>query len=80
MKRLFKKIVVPESNEVVEKEAVQLWVVSWISRHGACSYDIRTEFEAFENKQDALDFKQSLENAFKLLKHTHKTNVSINQN
>lgn len=67
----------PQSNEVKTVDAVQLWTVRWLSRYGAFSGDLREEVEAFTSEQEAVDFKVALENAFKLLKHTSGTTVTI---
>ena len=73
----FKKLSVPKTNETVQKETLVLWVVSWQSRQGAYSSDISKEFEAFSSEEDAKEFKISLENAFKLIRHTSGTKVTI---
>lgn len=82
MKNLFglftKKIIeIPVSNEVKEQEAVQLWYVSWTSRNGRYYSDTNKEIEAFTSEEAALNFRQSLKNAFKLIKHTSENEVYI---
>jgi hypothetical protein len=72
-----KKLVVPQSNETVEKDVVQLWRVDWESRYGSFSNNTKKETEVFTSEEDAKAFKLSLENAFKLIKHTSGNQVSI---
>ncbi len=74
---LFKNVTVPQANDTKEVQAVQLWSVRWLSRYGSYSGDVREEMEAFTSEQDAIDFKQALDNAFKLLRHTSKTTVVL---
>lgn len=77
--RLFtrKLLTVPQTNETTQIEVVQLWTVRWVSRNGPYSGDLRQEVEAFTSEADATAFKQSLENAFQLLRHTSGTTVII---
>ncbi len=76
----FKKTVTPESNETTEKDSVVLWIVLWYSRYGKFSTNIQREYEAFPDQRDAIQFRESLISAFKLLRHTHGTDVSIYSN
>lgn len=73
----FKDLLVPRSNELKTVKAVQLWEVRWMSRHGEYYMDVRPEMEAFSSEQEAVDFKVSLEQAFKLVRMTSKTRISI---
>ena len=63
----------PENNEMVEVDTVQLWFVEWMSRHGEYSTDLQVEIEAFTSLETANAFKNALDAAFKLLKHTSGT-------
>lgn len=68
--KLFKKII--RSKSTIELEAIEQWVVTWISynRNPSYSYnypDRTKEFKAFVNKEDAQAFKEALEDAHKLL-------------
>lgn len=56
------------------------WTVSWTSRYGEFYDDINTEFKVFPNKHDAVEFKDALKYAHKLLKNTHDTEVKLYQN
>lgn len=67
---IFKWLRVPESNETKEIEVVQLWEVRWESRDGPFSSDSRPEVECLKFEQEAIDFKQSLENAFGILRYS----------
>jgi len=83
IKRLFyKKIIeVPENNEIKEIETVQLWIVRWVARQGPYIFsDPVEQLEAFSSEEEALKFKESLENAFKLLRYTVSTKVIIEKN
>tara|TARA_R110000796_G_scaffold126204_3_gene240904 strand:- start:1946 stop:2203 length:258 start_codon:yes stop_codon:yes gene_type:complete len=62
---------------VVLSTNVHTWIVEWNSRYGQFSTDTRTEVEAFTSENEAKFFKKSLEDAFKLIKHTSGTSVSI---
>ena len=56
------------------------WTVRWQSRHNEYSSGTRPEAEVFPIKQDAEDFKQALEQAFKLIRYTSGTRVTIEEN
>jgi hypothetical protein len=73
----FKKTKTPVSDELKIVETVQLWEVQWTSRHGGFSSDTRPEFEVFTSEEAAKGFRDSLIAAFKLVKHTHGTNVDM---
>lgn len=72
-----KPIQVPATNEVKTIDAVQVWTVRWLSRSGPYSGDLRQEVEAFTSEDEAKAFKEALENAYKLLKHTSGTTVTL---
>lgn len=74
-----KKIEVPLDNETVEVDTVVLTFVSWYSRKGKYSDDTKVEVEAFPNESDATCFADSLRAAFKLLRHTSKTDVKVSK-
>ena len=77
---ILKKIFTSKSTETKEIEAVKTWIVSWTSRKGRYSTDVKTEFEAFVDMQIAKNFKLALENAFKLIRHTSENTVTITEN
>lgn len=78
-KLLIKKKTVPSNNETKTVDAIQLWRVEWISRNGQFFADTIKEVEVLTNEKDANDFKISLENAFKLLKHTSGNIVKLSK-
>lgn len=72
-----KPVEVPATNETKTVDGVQVWTVRWLSRYGEFSGNVREEVAAFVNEQEAKDFKESIENAFKLLRHTSGTTVIL---
>lgn len=77
--RIFRKKVVnkPINSNTEEAEAVQLWVVKWVSRYGKFSTDTKDEFEAFTSKELAESFASDLREAFKFIKHTSQTEAVV---
>jgi hypothetical protein len=73
----FRKKVVPAANDTKEVLVYEMWEVRWDSRYGSLSYDTQHEVEVFPSEQDARDFAVALKNAFKLIKHTSGTDVSL---
>ena len=65
------------SGEQVKLAAVELWYVRWYSRHGEWSHSVEPEVEAFTSYEDAKHFKQELEAAFELIRHSHGNWVDI---
>jgi len=76
MYNFFKKSV-PRKSRHKDVIAADLWIVSWRSRYGEYSSDIKKEYIAFTVKKDAEGFAQSLRDAFKLLKHTSGNIVNL---
>ena len=72
-----KKLTVPETNDTIEIESIQLWKVQWTSRYGEFSGHTSQEFEAFTSEREANDFAESLRNAFKLIRHTSGNTVTV---
>ncbi len=66
----FKWLTVPGSNSTKDIKVAQTWEVRWRSRHGEYSGDTRPELESFLSEAEATAFVKSLENAFKLIRHT----------
>jgi hypothetical protein len=58
-------------------DAVELWEVRWRSRYGEYFGDTQDECEVFPIEADAHAFAQALRDAYKLLKHTSGTKVSV---
>jgi hypothetical protein len=77
MNLLYKWLTVPKSNEVTQKQAVQLWEVRWRSRHGDFHADTRPEVECFTSEQEAEDFAQALRQAFALIRHRSGNRISV---
>lgn len=75
-----KKITVPETNGTKEIETLQTWTVEWTSRYNQWQSGTKQEFEVFTSEKEALDFKLALQNAFKLIRHTSRTDVKITKN
>lgn len=73
---IFKKLFAP-SGEKKELTAIENWSVRWYSRHGSYSGDTRKECEFFTSKEDAEHFAEQLRDAYKLIKHTSDTSVSV---
>lgn len=65
------------TNETKTVDAVELWYVEWTSRYDKYCNDTQKEFEAFPSKEDAENFAESLRQAFKLIRHTSQTRVSV---
>lgn len=75
----FKNIFVPNDKKV-SLIAYESWTVRWFSRYGEFSSSIKEECEVFTSEEEAEFFKNSLEEAFKLIRHTSHTKVTINKN
>lgn len=77
---IFKKIKVPSNLLKIDLIAIEMWEVRWDSRNGRYSGDEIQEIETFTSKEDATIFKESLEDAFKLLRYSGGiTNVKISK-
>jgi hypothetical protein len=79
MKNSFKKITIPTdaTKDVLARES---WKVMWISRCGQFSGDTNKECEFFLSEKEANDFAEALRAAFKLIRHTSNTCVSVQKN
>lgn len=73
----FKKLTVPQSNEKQAVVVIQLWEVRWQSRFGKYSADTQRELECFTSEVEARAFAESLQAAFRLIRHTNGTAVDI---
>lgn len=73
----FKKLKTPVNNEIKETDAVQMWEVRWRSRHGECSWDMRSEVEVFLSESDANAFAESLRAAYRLTRTTFGNYVEV---
>ncbi len=78
MLNIFKKSVPTNETKVVD--AAKSWTVTWYSKNGEYSTNKEQENAVFLSIDDAEGFKKSLESAFKLLRYTYGTNVTIKEN
>jgi hypothetical protein len=53
------------------------WEVRWESRHGEWSHNVKPEIRAFPTEDGARAFANALNAAFKLIKHTSGTKVTV---
>jgi hypothetical protein len=79
IKTLIKKLRIPASNTTKEIDAIQLWYVRWTSRDGPYSSSTREETECFPCEQDAKDFRDALENAFRLTRILNHGAVTLSK-
>jgi hypothetical protein len=68
------------SGETSDILIVKTWEVRWTSRSGQFHSDTRKELAVFTDETMANHFKQALEDAFKLIKHSSGTKVTIETN
>lgn len=73
---LFKWLSIP-TGATKEVKAYESWSVRWTSRYNNYMTGTKQEAEFFTNEKDAEDFAKSLRDAFKLLKHTSDTKVTV---
>ena len=62
--------------EVTVSACVQ-WEVRWTSRHSEFSNGTREEVRVFTDESQALEFSCALKDAFRLIRHTSQTLVSL---
>lgn len=82
---LFKKKSVPETNNTKEIDVIKAYVVRYQSFEQLYSYVDSTAYpkkqaEFFVNKEEAVEFVESLKNANKILKNKTNLNISIEEN
>lgn len=58
------------SKELTSVDVAKTWEVRWQSRYGPWHDHTRPEVKIFTNYKDAKEFKDALEDAFKLTKYT----------
>lgn len=74
----FKKIINAPTGETVELEGIRTWTVRWESKINNYPYTKRRpEVQMFTNANDANHFAQSLRDAFKLIRHTAESEVTV---
>jgi len=76
---LFKRKMNIFQEEKEQIDTVDMWVVSWRSRHGEYSGDTKMNFQSFFTYEDACKLKRALEDANKLIGNTSGTRVEIEQ-
>ncbi len=54
-----------------------MWEVRWTSRHGKYHGDVREELECFVSQELADGFAESLRAAFRLIRHSSETKVTV---
>jgi len=67
------------TNEIQKIEAIETWMVSWKYAKSCMKNfaDLEKSFQAFINKEDAENFRESLENAHKLIGNTYNIDIKI---
>ena len=75
--KLFKMFFRDEQQQSVD--VLEAWEVRWTSRYGEFSGYTEKEARFFPNEDHAKEFKKALEDAFKLIKHTSGTQVSMSK-
>lgn len=63
--------------QTMQVDVAEVFEVRWQSRHGEFSYATRPEIRVFAKEKDAISFRDALRDAFRLIKHTSGTEVSI---
>jgi hypothetical protein len=77
MKSIFKRNINLPTGDTEKVETMDMWVVSWHSRHGEYSGDIKKRYQSFFNEDDARKLKKALDDANKLIGNTSKIEVNI---
>lgn len=74
-----KKENVIKDYQVETVDGAEVWMVSWDARFGEYRGDSKRVAKAFFNENDAEAFKQSLEEAQKLLQYTENIHISVDK-
>ena len=77
MKKLFKRKKEIPTGQTIKVDVYEIWMVRWRSRSGLYHSDTKDTAEAFTNEQDARKFEKALKDAFKLIRHTSGTNITV---
>lgn len=56
---------------------VDTWIVEWTRRYGQFSNETTQCYQAFTNKEEAMEFADSIRRAHKLIGNTSGTYVSV---
>lgn len=75
--KFFKKINKIAQIGAKEVDGAEVWMVHWTSRYGDYCDDVRRSAKAFLSKDDAEDFKKSLEEAQNILQNTNDIDITI---
>ena len=75
MKIFKRKEKIIESVNTKEVETAQVWLVSWNSRYGGYSHNIKRVAKGFLNENDADMFIESLKKAATLLQYTEGLSI-----
>lgn len=74
----FRKKIYAPSVDTVQLDGLKTWTVRWIAKVDDHPFTTRRpEVQAFTNGSDAEHFAQSLRDAFKLLRHTAESTVTV---
>lgn len=65
------------NEELVSVDVAQTWEVRWWSRYNGFSHGTQGEVSVFVSEETANRFAQALRDAFKLIKHTSGTAVTV---
>lgn len=65
--------------QVETVDGAEVWMVSWDARFDEFSHNKKRVAKAFFNENDAEAFKQSLEEAQKLLQYTENIHISVDK-
>ena len=76
----FLKNILVSNDEKEELKTYESWFVKWESRNGEFRGDVEPEATLFTSKEEAEKFAKQLREAFKLIRHTSGTNVTITEN
>jgi len=74
---LFKRTMNIFKEEKEQIATVDMWVVSWMSRHGDFSGETKKNYQSFFTFEDACKFKRALDDANRLIGNTSGTRVDI---
>ena len=74
-----KKENVIKDYQVETVDGAEVWMVSWDARYDEFSQNKKRVAKAFLNENDAEAFKQSLEEAQKLLQYTENIHISVDK-
>jgi len=67
-------------SEMRTAQTLESWTVRWISRDGIWNDHVREESRAFTSHEAAEEFRNRLKQAFKLIKHTSQSEVTVEKN